>query len=81
MNNEEWKLHMANQEENSKKEQRNIDLMLILTLISISLMIGGVIYSDNALLTLSTITILLATGILLFKIIGIGMLFGVWGRK
>lgn len=68
-------------EELTKKEKRNVDLMLILTLISISLMIGGVIYNDYILLALSTIIILLATWILFFKIIGIEMIFGICGRK
>jgi archaellum biogenesis protein FlaJ (TadC family) len=62
----------------SKKEQRYVDLMLILTLISVSLMIGGIIYSDNTLLALSAIIGIISTGILFFGIIGIDMLFDIW---
>lgn len=72
---------MNRPEDYSEKEQTYVDLMLILTFISISLMIGGVIYNDNALLTLSSIIILVATGILFFKIIGIEMLLGICKRK
>jgi hypothetical protein len=52
--------------------------MLILTLISVYLMIGGIIYSDNTLLALSAIIGIISTGILFFGIIGIDMLFDIW---